>query len=308
MKCGVIDVGTNTVLLLIAGVGGEVDEIMDMSTITRLGEGLKATGRLERAAMDRVFSCIAAYRDLMDKHGVEKVYAVGTSALREAMNGPGFVAEVRDRLGVSIRVITGEEEAYYTYLSVAAEPWAQEKRSIVVDVGGGSTEVIEGKGRDLIRSVSLPIGSVRLTEMFIRNDPPRGGELVSLSAWVRDSLDVPVPSEDFLLVETGGTITNLASMVLGLREYDKKRIHGLVITAEEVGHAIDVLAPMTAAERSRVPGIEKGREDIIVQGFVIVREIMRYFGKDEVVVSANGVRFGVLLHHRERGLADWLNS
>ncbi len=304
MKCGVIDVGTNTVLLLIAEAGGTVDEIVDMSVITRLGEGLKAAGCLRSAATERVLSCLSSYRDLMEHHKVERIYAVGTSALREAVNGPDFVEEVKRRLGIAIEVITGEEEAYYTYRSVASEPWARGRHTVVVDVGGGSTEVIEGKGGDLRGSVSLPIGSVRLTEKFIRSDPPAADELASLVSWVRDHLRAPVPDEDFILVETGGTITNLASMVLGLTAYDKKRIHGLVITADQVDRAIRYLAPMTSAERSRVPGIEKGREDIIVQGFVIVREIMRHFGKDEVVVSANGVRFGVLLHHMDSGPAE----
>lgn len=294
MKYAVIDVGTNTVLLLIAEIGNEFREVLDIATITRLGEGLKATSRLSETAMERTLAALQTYRDTAEKNRVRTILCVGTAALREAGNSDIFLSRVEERLGFPVKVISARDEAYYTYLSVKHDPAGAGGDFLVIDIGGGSTEVIEGSRGCFGGFVSLPSGSVKLTEMFIRHDPPLPDEIRSVREHIRLLFNAPLVKRGGLLVGTAGTVTTLASIVLGVDEYDKGRIHGAKLGLDTINNVITRLAGMTVAERRVLPGMEKGREDILLQGIILLQEVMAYLGAAEVIVNANGVRYGII--------------
>lgn len=294
MKYAAIDIGTNTVLLLIVDVRKELEDVLDISTITRLGEGLKEKGYLSQEAMTRTFSALDAYKGLIDKNKVLDVYCVGTSALREAKNSGVFLKLVKEKLGFAIQIISEREEAYCTYLSVKNDCSIKADDFIIVDIGGGSTEVIKGDKEKFIDFFSIPIGSVKLTEMFVKHDPPEEKEIESLVDFIQGSLSIPFDGKNRQVIGTAGTITNLASIILGMESYDKGKIHGFRISYKDVENVIGKLKCMATAERRRMKGMEKGREDIILQGIILMREIMSYFCTKELTVSANGVRYGVI--------------
>jgi exopolyphosphatase/guanosine-5'-triphosphate,3'-diphosphate pyrophosphatase len=294
MKCASIDIGTNTVLLMIAELEEGIEEICDVATITRLGEGLKQTGRLSSLAMERTLDVLSHYRTLADENQADEILCVGTAALREAENSKVFLDLVSDVLSLSVRVISEHDEAFYTYLSVRQNLPEKAGNVTIVDIGGGSTEVICGTREDFIDFISLPLGSVKLSEMFIRNDPPSPGEVISLRDFIGSVLQFPFGKGNPFVVGTAGTVTNLGSISMGLSQWDKKKVHGLRLSAENIEAVIENLLAKPVAERRELPGMEKGREDIIPQGIILLQEIMRYLGARELVIDANGVRHGML--------------
>jgi exopolyphosphatase/guanosine-5'-triphosphate,3'-diphosphate pyrophosphatase len=295
MKYASIDIGTNTVLMFIAEYsGGGLKEILDLATITRLGEGLKETGLISGKAAERTFAALRRYKETAEQLGADEIVCVGTAALREARNSADFVEQVNEELGIRVRVISGRDEAYYTYLSVKEDRFPGTDRFIIVDIGGGSTELIEGDRDRFLDFVSLPVGSVKLTEMFIRSDPPGEDEIVRLTRFLKETISAPFNGSGATIVGTAGTITNLAGIVLGLETYEKEKVHGLRISLRDIDAVIGRLKGLTVGERGKVRGMEQGREDILLQGILLMGEIMRYFGAEELVVSANGVRYGVL--------------
>lgn len=295
MKYASIDIGTNTVLMLIAVIekNKTINEIMDISTITRLGEGLKETGFLQDYAIERTLSVLKKYIKIAEQQGVDKILTVGTSALREAKNSDLFLKKAEE-LGLKVRIISEKEEAYYTYLSILYDTKINFNDCIIVDIGGGSTEIIKGNRLDFIDFVSIPIGSVKLTEMFKKHDPALETELINLKKYIKENLDLPFNGKGSVFVGTGGTITNVAGIKLGLKEYKKELIHGIKVSIDEVRQIIRRLKPLKVSEIKEIPGIEAKREDIILQGIILLEEIMKYFSFYEMIVSANGVRFGVL--------------
>jgi exopolyphosphatase/guanosine-5'-triphosphate,3'-diphosphate pyrophosphatase len=297
MKCAAIDIGTNTVLLVVVDRDDEnrvFRDVIDMSTIVRLGEGLANSGRLSGPAMLRTMEGLGRYVAIAASHDVRRLFCVGTAALREAANSGEFLASVRDAFGFDVEIISARDEARYTYLSVRDDNVVRASGMTIIDIGGGSTEVITGTDRDLAAYVSLPMGSVRLTDAFVSHDPPVREEMESVVSYIQEHLSPVSCPRGSVLVGTGGTVTNIAAMVAGIGTYDKAVVHGFVIGLGQVKELIATLARLTSDERRRVTGMEPGREDIIVQGAVILREIMEHGGFDRVRVSAAGVRYGVI--------------
>jgi exopolyphosphatase / guanosine-5'-triphosphate,3'-diphosphate pyrophosphatase len=294
MKYASIDIGTNTVLLMIAEIQERIEELYDTATITRLGEGLKQTGNLSTEAMERTFDALRHYRAITDEHQVREILCVGTAALREAKNRDTFLELVNKHLSFSIRVISEHDEAFYTYLSVQQGLSDNAKDTIIIDIGGGSTEVIYGDRENFIDFVSLPVGSVKLTEMFIKHDPPLEDEIGLLRDYIKSVLKLPFKRDVRAVVGTAGSITALGSIGISLCKWDKKQIHGLRLNRERIGDVLHQLLAKTADERSSIPGMEKGREDIIPQGIILLQEIMEYLGADDLIIDANGVRHGIL--------------
>ena len=295
MKYAAIDIGTNTVLMTVVEKSEGFREVLDVATITRLGQGLKATGVLSDEAMQRTFEALRGYRVTAERNSVRELRCVGTAALREARNSHVFTEMVRRELGFSVRVISERDEAFYTYLSVRHDLSSRGvKNFIVIDIGGGSTEIITGDPDHFKDFVSLPVGSVKLTEAFIRHDPPTVDEIGLVRDYVGKVLRAPLVAQGDRLIGTAGTITNIASLSLRLQNYDKTRVQGFVLGRGRVDEVADLLTGLTSADRRRLPGMEKGREDIILQGIILLQEVMSYLKADEVFVSANGVRFGVL--------------
>jgi exopolyphosphatase/guanosine-5'-triphosphate,3'-diphosphate pyrophosphatase len=294
MKYASIDIGTNTVLLMVAEIKERIEEIYDTATITRLGEGLKQTGNLSTEAMERTLNALRRYRAIADKNQVQDILCVGTAALREAKNRDVFLELVNKELSFPIRVISEHDEAFYTYLSVRQNLTDETESVIIIDIGGGSTEIIYGNRENFIDFISLPVGSVKLTEMFIQHDPPLDDEIRLLRDFLKSILKLPFGKGIQSVVGTAGTITTLGSIAIGLCQWDKKQIHGLRLSLQRIDNVVYQLANMALCERNTLPGMEKGREDIILQGIILLQEIVRYLGAEELVIDANGVRHGVL--------------
>jgi exopolyphosphatase/guanosine-5'-triphosphate,3'-diphosphate pyrophosphatase len=295
MTYGSIDIGTNAVLLLIMEDRNRgLKELLDTSTITRLGEGVLQHGRLAPAAMERTVKALETYRKLLDEHHAAHIACFGTSALREAHNRDDFIDMVHARTSLKVRVISEYEEAYYTYLSVKDDPGIAGDSLAIIDIGGGSTEITLGDRERFSSYVSLPVGTVKLTELFVKHDPPLPEELRSLAAFVREKIPRNQVKGAPTIVGMAGTVTTLAAMVLGLAKFSKEKIHGLTITMQTLTEWIERLSRMTVAERKTLPGMEPGREDLLLQGMILMREIVSSFRATHFAVSTHGARYGVI--------------
>ncbi len=292
MRVAAIDLGTNTTRLLVADVDdGRVDEVSKKTTITRLGEGVDSRRRLLPLPIARVRNCLTDYRQELEALGAERTLAVATSAVRDAENGEAFLGEVEWSYGFKTRLLTGEEEAELTLRGTSG---GRDLRpaTVVVDIGGGSTELITASDR-----VSTDLGSVRLTERFLPSDPPTEDELDALAAAVRSVLAEQVP--DTLTarqaIGVAGTVTSLAALDLGLVEYDADRVHGHKLGDAAVKAQLERLAALPLAERREVPGLEPERAPVIVAGAVILREVMRHFELPAIEASERDILHGAAL-------------
>lgn len=288
-----IDIGTNTVLMLVGtrGADGRVRVVEDLARITRLGEGVAASGRLRPEAIDRTVAVLAEYAAIARQHDAE-VIAVATEGLRMASDADAFLEPAARALGHSIRRISGDEEAELSYRSVADE--GGEGPLHVLDIGGGSTELIVGAGARILQRRSHPIGSVRLTERFVRNDPPAGDELAAMELATREQLASqpvePLPR----LHGLAGTVTSAAALHLGLERYDRERVDGCEMSLAEVAALRDHLASESLATRVARPILGRGRGDVIVAGLTILVEALRHCGATTLVVRDRGLRFALI--------------
>lgn len=304
MRVATIDIGTNTVLLLVAeaSAGGELVALEERARITRLGEGVDETRSLAPAAIARTTAALDELADVVAHHGVARVAVVGTSAMRDAGGGEAIDAHVRARLGVSMRTITGDEEARLTFAGALSgiagvAPGAPVR---VFDVGGGSTEIVHGRraarggGSDVLYSRSFDVGSVRLTERHVKSDPPTPDELDLVRASARDAFAaVPAFDSDAPPIGIAGTMTTLAAVASRLSPYDGARVHGMTLTVEEIERVRDELARVPLAERRALPGLEPKRADVIVAGCIIALAYLERVGAERVTVSDRGLRWGL---------------
>jgi exopolyphosphatase/guanosine-5'-triphosphate,3'-diphosphate pyrophosphatase len=298
VRVATLDIGTNSVLLLIAepGPNGLVP-LFERATITRLGEGVDRTKQLAPAACERTLRCAEEYARDIERFGVTRAAAVGTSALRDAEGGQAFTLELARVLGFTPEVIAGEREAALTFRGALSGldvlgPVA------VFDVGGGSTEIVQGDvradGAFSRDSVSLDIGSVRLFERHVTTDPPSADELARVRIDIERALaTAPAPAPNSTLVGVAGTVTTLASIALELDIYDSARVHGARLTRRTVTTLAASLARVPLAERRRLTGLDPRRADVIIAGAAIVEAVMTWRDQDELVVSDRGVRFGL---------------
>jgi len=303
-----IDIGTNTLRLLVAETGPDTfQELCSERRITRLGQDLDRTGMLSRDARQRSISALIDFRDSIGRHHVLHTAAIGTSALRKASNTHEFVDDVKKRTGLYIRVITGEEEAQLTFLGVSRmlrgvlSPTCDDrlKSSLVIDIGGGSTEIIMTRPGAEPEMLSLPLGAVYLTERFIVHDPPSREELELLRRMVRAELSMhdkilgQYPAG--ILIGTAGTVTTLAAMEQELKEYDPDKINRFILSRTAIDGIVALLSRSMLKERKNIPGLESGREDIILAGAIVAQEIMERYGHTVMVVSDWGLREGVII-------------
>jgi exopolyphosphatase/guanosine-5'-triphosphate,3'-diphosphate pyrophosphatase len=293
------DVGTNSTRLLVADVAGErvVAEHAREMIITRLGKGVDRTGRFDPGALARTLEVLAGYADRCRRLGVEATRVVATSATRDAANRQEFLGGVRRLFGVDAEVLTGDQEAATSYAG-ATHDLEGDQRTLVIDIGGGSTEFIIGNHRpEAMRS--LDIGCVRLFERHLSSDPPTPGEVAALREDVRGQLpavrEVLDPEEAERVVGVAGTITTITALALGLEAYDPARIHLATIDAGQVRQTAERLAAMTIAERAALPVMAKGREDVIAAGALLLDEICATFGFRRVTASERDILDGVLL-------------
>jgi len=290
MRVAAIDLGTNTTRLLVADVAdGRVDEVSRRTTITRLGEGVDARRRLLPLPITRVRNCLADYRRELESLGAERALLVATSAVRDAENGEAFLGEIEWSYGFSTRLLTGDQEAELTLRGVGGI----DDKTTVVDIGGGSTELIQSGSHS-----STDLGSVRLTERFLDSDPPSEDELAALTAAIRATL-AERNGEATHGIGVAGTVTSLAALDLGLVEYDSERVHGHRLSDVAVEEQLERLAALPLAERREVPGLEPERAPVIVAGAAILREVMRHLGLREIEVSERDILDGAALEAAE---------
>ena len=302
-----IDIGTNSLRLLIAEIShGEFRGIHTDRIVTRLGRGLNDTGKLDRDAKRRTLGALWNFTESIRRHGVQHTSAIGTSALRNASDSRQFIKEIKQETTLDVRVATGDEEAGLTLLGVAHSLKGSGRKggnpllsSLVIDIGGGSTEIIISRPKQQTLVESLPLGAVYLTERFIKNDPPSLSDVDLLRSAVRLELGSrghetqPVPSSIF--VGTAGTVTTLAAIDQGLETYDPRRINRYVLTREVIDDIVEKLSRMPLSDRKTLRGLEPGREDIILAGAVVTQEIMMRYGYTSMLVSDWGLREGIVL-------------
>lgn len=292
MTFGVIDIGTNTLLLLI--VDANLRPLVDLCRFGRLGAGLDASKRLAPASIAKSLEICLEYRAVLDKHGVELPTIVGTQALREATNAADFVEPAENILRGHIDVISGTREAELAFLSVARTfPDLAKSPFLVVDVGGGSTEVIKSDGTRVVSAVSLPIGAVRLSERHLESDPPKRHELAALE----DDIDKHLATLDIRpglpIVATAGTATTLASVAHELAEYDSEAVTGVRFDSDEVGSLYRRFARQTVAQRKAIIGMEPQRADVVVGGVAILARIAERLEAPVLITADRGVRWGL---------------
>jgi exopolyphosphatase / guanosine-5'-triphosphate,3'-diphosphate pyrophosphatase len=299
VRVGVVDIGTNSTRLLIADVeGGRVDEIERRTTVTNMGRGVDHSETICTDAIDDVCGVIADYKARYEEMGAERIMAIATSAVRDAANGEAFIAELRERFGLDARLLTGEEEANLTYLGATAQRPVEES-TLVFDIGGGSTELIVGSGTRVGFHTSLQAGTIRQSERHLTSDPPDPHELEDLAADIRHQIDRAIAAEPHAnakrAIAVAGTPTSLAAIDQGLEPYDPGRVHGYHLGMQRIQRMLSRLSSLPLAERLRVPGLHPGRAPTIVAGTVILVQVMRAFGMQEIEVSELDILHGSAL-------------
>ena len=301
MRVAVVDIGTNSTRLLIADVAPAqaVRELHRESIVTRLGEGVDAGGRLGDAPMQRVFDVLTRYRRLIGEHGVTRNVAVLTSAVRDAHNGAEFTTRVRDDFGLDARTIGGDEEARLTFAGATSERRHDGAPTVVVDIGGGSTEFVVGRNGDVAFHVSTQAGVVRQSERHLHDDPPRPEQLAGLAAEVRGIIERAVPARTRASVRTAiavaGTATQSAAIELALDPFDPEKVHGHRLELGVCELLLARLSRMDNAERKTVAGLHPDRAATIVAGIAMLVEVMRAFELVEVEVSEHDILRGAAL-------------
>jgi exopolyphosphatase/guanosine-5'-triphosphate,3'-diphosphate pyrophosphatase len=307
MNLATIDIGTNTTLLLVARVGpGAPPVVLDeRAEITRLGRGIGTGGTLGAEGIARTLAALRDYAAIARDHGAP-IAAIGTEALRRAPNAADFLGPAAEILGSPIEVIDGVREARLTFRAVAdAFPDALSGPLVVVDIGGGSTEIVVADGTHVKSNVSLPLGSVRLTERYIRSDPARPEETRAVADAVDAALaGVVWPAQPPTLVGVAGTVTSLAAMAESLATYDADRVHGYRLTRPALVDQIARLQVATQADRERMVGLDPRRADVILAGALILDRIAAAAGATEIRVSDRGIRWGLLHELEERHLLE----
>lgn len=296
-RVAVIDIGSNSTRLLVADVdGGRVTPVERRSTVTRLGRGVDLSGVLAAEAIEAACAAVDAYVATLEEMGAEKVDAIATSAVRDATNGGAFVAELRERFALSARVLDGEEEARLTYLGATSEH-SPEAPTLVIDIGGGSTELVVGEGRHVDWHVSLQAGVVRHTERHLVHDPPTPVELEALASDLRGLIEAArsqAPRAE-AGIAVAGTPTSLAAIEMELEPYDPERVHGHVLELPSIQRMFSRLAATPLAPRREIRGLHADRAPTIVAGVVTLVEAMRAFDLERITVSEHDILYGAAI-------------
>jgi exopolyphosphatase / guanosine-5'-triphosphate,3'-diphosphate pyrophosphatase len=300
MRAAVVDIGTNSTRLLVADVDPQAGSLVELhreSRVTRLGDRVDEDGTLSEEAIGRVFSTLAVYRATIDRFGCDANLAVLTSAARDASNGVELTERVRSEFALDARILSGDEEAQLTFLGAMSEhSRSPTETTVVVDIGGGSTEFIVGANHTASFHVSVQAGVLRMTERHIRSDPPAPSELQALAAETRSVFLAGLPAEQCARVTRGiavaGTATSAAAIDQELDPYDPDRVHGYPLLLATVELLIARLADMTEAQRREVVGLHPDRAPTIVAGMILLDEAMGAFGLDQIEVSEHDILRG----------------
>lgn len=291
----VIDVGTNSIKFHAARkkADGSLETVLDKNDIARLGEGLRETGLIAPEALERNALSVAAFAEKARELGAVPEI-VGTMALRTAKNAAAFASRVKELTGLDLRVIPGEEEARLSYLAVLSGLPLSGGELVTFDTGGGSTEFVYGRGAEMLRKFSVPLGAVRITEEFFADDPVRPGSVDAAMEEIRKSLTGGgVSGSPEVIVGMGGTVTSLASVKFRMETYDPDVVQGSVLTLAELKDTAAMFASMTLEERKGVTGLQPKRADVILAGTCIVCAILDLLGASSFTVSDRGLRHGL---------------
>ena len=301
MRLAGVDIGTLTCRLLIADLPPDrrLREVRSERRILRLGEGVDQTKQLNVAAMDRVIQCLREWREIIDASSVDAAAAVATSAVRDAENRDEFLDRVKRETGFEIEILTGDEEAHRTLLGIRSGLPAGVTDLLALDIGGGSTEFILDRPGQTPIVRSIDIGVVRLCERLLRHDPPTDEEIRQSREWVAREAKAAIAGmgnyQTATFVGTAGTITSLAAMAQKLPSYEPARIHNYRLQLDTIRELEQTLLSRKKADRVGLPGLEKGREEVIAAGAIIIRTVMETLGVSAVLVSDLGLREGVLI-------------
>jgi len=301
LRLASVDIGTLTCRLLIADIptNGRLTELRSERRILRLGEGVDQTGHLSVAAMDRVIQCLQAWRELINATPVDATAVVATSAVRDAVNRDEFLDRVKHEAGFEVELISGEEEARRTMLGICSGIPHEVTDVLALDIGGGSTEFMLDRSaqKPIVRSID--IGVVRLCERLLHHDPPTDEEVHQAREWVARETNAAVADmgnyQKATFVGTAGTITSLSAMAQKLTIYEPIRIHNYQLQLTTIQELEHTLLSRKKADRAGLPGLEKGREEVIAAGAIIIRTIMETLGVSTLLVSDLGLREGVLI-------------
>jgi len=303
-RLAAVDVGTNSVLLLVAerGPDGVVRPVREEAEITRLGRGVDRTALLSPEGITATLEVLERYAALAREAGARALVVTATSAARDARNGAEFLDRARERTGAAVEILSGAEEARLSYLAVAQDfaEDAGEAGLLAIDVGGGSTEFVHGRGRTVLFRTSLDIGSVRLTERCVRSDPPTPPEQEAVRAAVREALaNLPGFPVGVRVVGVAGTVTSLFALAHGIQPYDASRVHGGWLSLEDVEGVRERLCSVPLAVRRTLPGMQPKRADVLPAGALLFETALHHLGATGARVSDRGLRWGVLLDRWE---------
>jgi exopolyphosphatase/guanosine-5'-triphosphate,3'-diphosphate pyrophosphatase len=292
LRVGAVDLGTNSTRLLVADIeDGRATEVLRRVAITRLGEGVDEQHELLPAPIARVYGVLDGYAREAAELGAQRVLAVATSAVRDASNGRAFLSELGSRYGWQTRLLDGEEEASLMFRGLSSDR-SLDAETLIVDIGGGSTELLVGGPGGVTFSTSLQAGCVRLTERYLATDPPTIGELKAAGAHLRSLLPALVVES---AIGVAGTITTVAAIDLGLGEYDPAQIHGHQISRGAADRVLADLSALPLAKRERVLGLEPARASVIVGGLIILHDVMAHYGLEEIEASERDILHGAAL-------------
>jgi len=301
VKIASIDLGTNTALLLIARV--EKDKVIPLHNaqiILRLGRNIDASGLIQKEVFDKVLNAIIEFKATAENFNVDKIIAIGTSALRDAKNGDQLIEFIYQKTGIKIRVISGEEEARLTYFGAVSglDHKILNSKITVIDIGGGSTEIINGLGFEIKNLASLNIGTVRITEKFFKHFPPLEEEIKYARDFINNEFEKINDKFDFAdstLVGVAATVTTIAAYDLRLETYDGEKVNMHEMRFETIDEIYNKFKKLSIDEIKKIPQISKGREDVIFAGILILRDFMKKFKFDRIIASDRGVRYGAIL-------------
>jgi len=305
MNVASIDIGTNTILLLIAEVNlnsGEIRVVKNLHSIPRIGKGLKEDNPIPDENVKRMFDVLMKYSKEIKKYKCEKVLITGTNALRIASNKVEIINEIKNNFGYELNIISGSEEAKYSYFG-AVSGFNDDQKYLVIDIGGGSTEIIYGKGSEILFSKSYFVGVVSGTETFFFSDPPSEKQIKYFINHLQKTFsEVTKNIKDIdTAIAIAGTPTTLACIKYKLKSYDEVVVEGSTLSVKELKNFIVELSQLSSQEiLTKYSQIVKGREDVLLAGTIILKEIMNLLKTNEVKVSAKGIRYGAII--------NWLNS
>jgi exopolyphosphatase/guanosine-5'-triphosphate,3'-diphosphate pyrophosphatase len=300
MRLASLDIGTNTILMLVADVqrDGALYVVRDEHFIGRLGKGVDEHGIILRETFHRVHDILSQLKSIADSFNIKHFSACGTSALRDAKNRQEFIDFMKEKLALEIRILSGNEEAELTYLGAVSEylTQADSENYAVLDIGGGSTEIVVGSGTRVASSVSIDIGSVRLTERILKTNPPDSIALENAIRIVRDHLQNIFPlSPTTNIIGVAGTLTTLAALDLRIPEFDRNLINRHALTIESIDRIFQELRPLTLDQLRNYPQIHPSRADILLAGIIILKETLRKMNLSKITVSDRGLRYGIVI-------------